>query len=419
MRNLSLGKTPSRITPILNIQGGIHIYNGRHTRAVEALNLCGADIWLSVTRESSILSDPAFTYLLPGEVISRTAIIVTRTGQRICVCGALDSEEFSSLGLFSEVSEYASSISFVEALTVQLSRLMPFSIIALNFSGADASSDGLSHSDFQLVDNILSSLGFTGDIVSSENIMKHIRGRKSDYEADKIALAVDAAMDIYDEARGQLRIGMSGEDIQRLFQSIIDAKGFGYSWHKHNNPFVSVGTRSSYMCTHPPKGVFIQGGDVINVDLGVRIDGFASDNQRTFYALKAGETVPPEEVQRAFATLGKINTAVCAAMRTGVNSFELTQIGDRIMRECGYPEGYSGSFGHEIGLYAHVGGISAGKNPQKASLDNTLQRNMTFTLEPAIITSRGRVCREEVVKVTDGGGVMFGRQQKEIWLISQ
>ena len=42
---------------------------------------------------------------------------------------------------------------------------------------------------------------------------------------------------------------------------------------------------------------------------------------------------------------------------------------------------------------------------------------MTFTLEPAIITSHGRVCREEVVAVGKERGELLSTLQDEIWLI--
>ena len=44
---------------------------------------------------------------------------------------------------------------------------------------------------------------------------------------------------------------------------------------------------------------------------------------------------------------------------------------------------------------------------------------MTFTLEPAILTSFGRVCREEVVVVGKEKGEILSTLQDEIWLIEK
>ncbi len=225
-------------------------------------------------------------------------------------------------------------------------------------------------------------------------------------------------MKIYDEARPRVRLGMSGRDVQALFQGIIRGKGYGFSWDEQGNPYVSVGARSSYNCRRPPVDVFIEPGDLVNVDLGVRIDGFASDNQRSFYALRPGETAPPYEVQHAWETIQRMNREVCAAMRTGVNSDDLTEIGNRVMLEAGYEDGWKGGYGHEIGLFAHNGGIGAGRGA-RIGMDTLLEENMTFTLEPAILTSHGRLCQEEVVRVTKDGGQMLSTPQKEVWIIHE
>ncbi len=87
------------------------------------------------------------------------------------------------------------------------------------------------------------------------------------------------------------------------------------------------------------------------------------------------------------------------------------------MNGYGYSGKKFGGYGHEISIYAHVGGIGAGENAVSGFLDTMLEKNMTFTLEPAIVTSHGRVCQEEVVCVKSGGGIILSAPQKEIWMI--
>jgi len=52
-------------------------------------------------------------------------------------------------------------------------------------------------------------------------------------------------------------------------------------------------------------------------------------------------------------------------------------------------------------------------------MDTILEENMTFTLEPSIITPMGRLCQEEVVRVTKDGGQMLSTPQTEVWLITE
>jgi Xaa-Pro aminopeptidase len=224
-------------------------------------------------------------------------------------------------------------------------------------------------------------------------------------------------MEIYELARPHMKLGMSGKDVQALFQNIVKEKSFGYSWQKEYNPYVSIGIRSSYNCKMPPSDVYIMPGDLVNVDFGITVDGFASDNQRSFYAPDVGETAPPEEVRRAFLTMQSVNTAVCAAMKTGIDSRSLADVGNKVMNEYGYDGKKFGGYGHEICIYAHNGGIGAGESAVNNFMDTILEENMTFTLEPAIITSHGRLCQEEVVCVKKDGGIMLSTPQKEIWSI--
>ncbi len=400
-----------------NDGGRLQILAGRYRRAEAALAEQGVGAWITLGRETHLLGEPAMLFLAPMTIFRHTALILTPAGGRICVCAGIEAEELRVSGLFTEITEYKTPADFEAVLAGALAALIPLKKIALNFSRYDPSSDGLSHSDFLLLERILKKTGFEGEIVSSEPLMKKVRGKKSDAEAGKIKKAAQAAAEIYELARPLMETGMSGKDVRDLFQRLADGRGLGYSWQKEYNPYVSVGARSSYNCKMAPSDVFIQPGDVVNVDFGILSDGYASDNQRTFYAPESGETEAPAEVRRAFGALQSVNRAVCAAMKTGTDSRSLSAVGSAVMSEYGFDGIKFASYGHEIGLFAHVGGIAAGENAFSAFTDTLLEENMTFTLEPAVVTSRGRVCQEEMVCVKSGGGVMLSTPQKEIWII--
>jgi len=393
------------------------IMQQRYRRATEALHKQGIDAWISMGRETTILGEPALELLLPFQIMGRTVVAITAMGERICIVAPMEAEEIEESGIFTQVRLYRNLDEFRIELGQLIKEFAAYDKIALNVSESDPSADGLSVSDHKLLIHMMVEANAIGEFVSSAELMKMIRGSKSDEEVTLIARTVQAAMVLYDDLRPQIRIGMSGREVQALFQQTIDARGYGYSWQKEGNPYISVGTRSSYLCKRPPEEVTLQPGDVINIDLGLRIDGYASDNQRTLYCLKPGETEAPEEVQHAFHTLQAINAAVCTAMRSGVSSDDLTAIGNEIMLQQGFSQGWKGSFGHELFYYAHHGGIKTGFTPYMPELDKTLEENMTFTLEPSIITAYGRVCQEEVVCVTASGGRMLSTPQREIWLI--
>ncbi|MDD4774288.1 MAG: M24 family metallopeptidase, partial [Eubacteriales bacterium] len=338
------------------------ILNNRFERAADALAENGIGAWIIIGTETHMLGEPAMLFLSPMHVLKKTAFILTADGRRICISHSIESEEFDRSRLFTEINVYRTFNEFEKKLGSAVSSLMPLGKIAIDFSRYDASCDGLSYSDYMLLDGILKKLDFCGMLVSSEPLIKKIRGKKSDEEVAKIKKAADCAMEIYEHARLCIKPGMSGKDVQDLFHKLTDEKKYGYSWQKEYDPYVSVGTRSSYNCKMPPDDIYITPGDLVNVDFGITVDGFSSDNQRSFYALEKGETEPPDEIQRAFCALQSVNKAVCAAMKTGVDSRSLADIGNKVMNEYGYEGKRFGGYGHEIGIFAHNGGIGAGES---------------------------------------------------------
>ncbi|HOX31580.1 MAG TPA: M24 family metallopeptidase [Spirochaetales bacterium] len=393
------------------------VHERRFERAHEAMRQEGVDAWVFCGRETHILGEPAMLFLMPTQMGGKTTVIVAADGQRIVVGSIMQMEELEASGLFTKLVTYPTLADYEGLVAEALRGLGPLRRIALDFSESDPSSDGLTVTAKAMLDRCFAAAGLEAELVSSAPLMKAVRGRKSDEEVGLIARAVEAAMEVYDAARPLMRAGMSGRDVQRLFKRLIRERELGYSWYEPENPYVSVGARSSYLCKRPPADVFIEPGDLVNVDLGIQLEGFASDDQRSFYAPREGEKAPPYEVQRAFETIQEMNATVCAHMKAGVDSDELTRYGNEIMLRNGYPQGFKGGYGHEIGIYAHNGGLTAGYNPFKPELDKKLELNMTFTLEPAILTPFGRLCQEEVVVVKEEGGRFLSRPQKEVWLI--
>ena len=393
------------------------IIRKRYERAHATMQSMAIDAWISLGRETTILGEPALELLLPFQVMGRTAVVLYRSGETACLVSPMEAEELVESGLFSCVCLHRSPDEFADELRNLIQSCGGFARIALNISDSDPSADGLTMTNYKLLTRLFQEAGVTAEVVSSAPLMKKVRANKSAVEVEAIACTVQAAMGVYDDVRQLICQGQSGRELQGIIQRLIDSKGYGYSWQKEGNPYISVGTRSSYLCKRPPEDVFIEPGDVINIDMGLQINGYASDNQRTFYALKAGETTPPSEVVHAWETLQMINRAVCHGMKAGVCSDDLTAIGNEVMLSRGFKQGWTGAFGHELHFYAHHGGIKAGYTPYMPELDKTLEENMVFTLEPSLITPYGRVCQEEVVCVTATGGIMLSTPQNSIWTI--
>lgn len=388
----------------------------RLKRGIAAMGAQNVDMWIAAGRDLQHKGEPMLNYLLTFEMSGPVAVILTKDGHTVAVNSQMEIEEIQSMGLFDEVIVNNDGYDGLAGIISEKVRAYVPKRIALNCSDKDVTSDGLSYTLYRVIDKAFQAAGFAGEICPSHNLMKYLRANRSQEEVALIRSAVQESMKIYQEARPQMHLGMSGMDIQRLFQGIADRKGFGYSWPKYGNPFNSIGPRSSYLCKRPAEDVFIQPGDVVNVDFGIIVNGASSDNQRTFYALRDGETQPPEEVIHAFRTIGEVNSALAKHMKMGVKSGDILQYANEIFEKNGYPK-RQGGFGHEIGYFAHDGVLSPGSSRCEPEIDATFLEGMTFTLEPAILTSFGRVCREEVVAVGRNEGEILSTLQDEIWLI--
>ena len=161
--------------------------------------------------------------------------------------------------------------------------------------------------------------------------------------------------------------------------------------------------------------MFARPGDLINVDFGLRIGDFASDDQRSFYVLGEGETEAPEEVRRAFDAVQAAIRAAVKASAPGVYATVPRDKANEVFEALGYPK--VGGLGHELGTYAHEGGMRIGSEFSVREMDQHLEEGMTFTMEPAILTSHGRLCQEEVVAITGDGCRFLSTPQTEVWLI--
>lgn len=388
----------------------------RMERALAAVREQNIDLWLTIGRETHLLTDPAFMYLIPCTPGSRTALCIMPSGS-VCITSGMHIEEMDKYGVCTQNIGYTTMDDFDQKFENLLRTIPKKGRIALNYSDGDTSADGLRLTEYRRLMAMLKKVGFEGEIVSSQLLMKRTRAQKNTAEVARIGRAVDAAMDLFDDFRAALKVGMSGRDIQKWFQDEARARGYEISDGHSGSPFCSVGARSSYYCVKPPLDIFVQPGDLVNVDLGVRVDDYASDNQRSYYILREGETDAPEDLKHAFATMQKAQQTVVDTMRPGLDTTALARAASKVFEENGFPP--VNHLGHELGAFAHEGGMGCGGIGQRIGLDTTLEVGMTFTTEPAIITPYGRLCQEEVITVTPTGGMFHGRRQKELWLIGK
>lgn len=373
------------------------------------------DLWITFVRETSHIGDPCLDLVLGLNLTWQSALMISRTGERIAIVGRFDADSVEQTGGYTTVVGYDQSIR--EPLLEHLTRLDPRQI-ALNFSENDSAADGLTHGMFRLLNQIVADTGYAGRFVSAEGVIGALRGRKTPAEVSRIQSAIQETDAIFQRIGQRIRPGVTAREIAGWFHKAAAEKGLGLSWGRDHCPVVTPGPDAPF--GHAMPGDFaVQRGHLLQVDFGVQKDGFVSDLQRTWYVLDEGETEPPAEVLTGWKAVRAALEAGRAALRPGVQGWEVDQAARETLIQAGYPE-YMHAFGHHIGRTAHDGATVLGPRWERygTSIDGVIEAGNVFAIELGVrVPGRGYIGCEEDVSVTSAGAEYLSEFQKELWCI--
>ena len=371
------------------------------------------DLWLTFVRETSAGGDPVLP-LIYGEtdLTWQSALILTRTGERIAIVGRFEAETVRGIGAYPTVLPYDESIS--AALLPLLERLAPRQI-ALNYSADDVLADGLSHGLYQVLLGYLKGTPFLERIVPAEQVSGALRGRKTSEEIARIRAAIATTERILELTFDYVQPGMAETEIGAFMQSQYDAFHVGPAWNLGACPIVNAGPDSPVGHVGWTKQQVMR-GQLLHLDFGVRQNGYCSDIQRVVYFLAAGENRPPDPLQRGFDTVVQAIRAAVKAMRPGVLGKEVDLVARGLVTGAGYPE-YKYGTGHHLGRLAHDGGGILGPEWERYGdgPNYPIEVGHVYTVEPGLmVPGYGYVGIEEDVWVTESGAEFLSEPQVEL-----
>jgi len=242
--------------------------------------------------------------------------------------------------------------------------------------------------------------------VASE-ILEPMRMIKDRDEIAVMKKAGEITDKVYGEVVKYLKTGLTEKDV---------AHEVDYQFTRHGaeqNSFVTgVRFRSPKKpwTLHGPRSTTreLEEGDTISFDFGCVYQGYCSDFGRTVYV---GD--PPAKVREIHDTVMAAQAAAIEKMIDGtITAEDLDRVARGIIEEAGYGECFVHRLGHGIGVTVH-------EPPFLYIPDDTILRSgMTFTVEPSILLTNSWSARvEDVVLVTDNGGVPFSNYHKELTTI--
>jgi Xaa-Pro aminopeptidase len=381
-------------------------------QAIEILREKNIDAWLTFVRETSAGGDPVLPIIYGHELTWQSALILTQKGDTYAIVGHFEAETARRTGAYTTVIPYHESIR--RNLLHTLERIYPGKI-AINYSTNDVHADGLSYGLYQLLVKYFDDTPWEQRLISAEDILSALRGRKTEGELARIRTAIATTQNIFDHTFDFAQPGMTETEISQFMHMQMAELGVEAAWDVGSCPTVNAGPDSPVGHVGP-SDIKLERGQLLHIDFGVRQQDYCSDIQRVAYYLKPGEDQAPDEIRRAFDTIVRAIQAAVQAMVPGTLGREVDAIARKIVTDAGYPEFKYGT-GHHLGRLAHDGAGLLGPTWERyGNMPNyPLEAGQVYTVEPGVaVPGYGYVGLEENVLVTETGTVFLSEPQTDL-----
>jgi Xaa-Pro aminopeptidase len=192
---------------------------------------------------------------------------------------------------------------------------------------------------------------------------------------------------VYEECLSVLREGVTELEVQEAIAAAYKRRGTRPAF-----AIVCFGPNTA-LPHHSTGNTRLKHGDMVIMDIGCQLEGYASDITRT---VSFGS--PTSEQRRVYEVVYEAHRAAYGAGRPGVTCENVDHAAREVISEAGYGEYFIHRTGHGIGLSTHEPPYIVQGNKQE------IQPGMCFSDEPGIyLPDRFGVRIENIVTVTDNG----------------
>jgi Xaa-Pro aminopeptidase len=388
----------------------------KHRQAIGLMHEHGIDTWLiQFARETGMRPDP-LGYLVGGSVTWPSAFLLNSDGSTAAIVGSGDAGTFEATGLWSDVRAFRNGPR--EDLLDVLLKWDP-KALGVTWSESDDTADGITYGMYRLLETMLSGTRFADRLVSAGDLAGDVRGIKLPEEVEAIAHAVRVTEELLERMERRLEPGITEIGLQRAVHEWVREAGWKFSWDEEYCPMVNFG-QPAFLGHAGPTERALEPGDVIHVDVGLIVAGFASDLQRTWYWRRPGESEAPPDVKRTFDAVKAAMDAGVAALKPGSRGFEVDAASRSTVEEWDFPEpGFA--FGHGCGRVAHDGSGLLGPEWERYG-DRPrvkIREGNVFAVEMDLEVPGygGLIGLEEEVVVTAEGARYLSDPQRELKLL--
>lgn len=239
--------------------------------------------------------------------------------------------------------------------------------------------------------------------VPAKELLVRAVAAKADDEVAAIRRAQRVTEAVFEHVLDVLRPGVTEREVaaEIVYQHL--ARG---AERMAFEPIVAAGPNGALPHARPTDRR-IAPGDVVVLDFGCVVDGYASDMTRT---VAVGE--PPEEAHAVYRVVLAAQEAALAAARAGIASRDLDASARSVIEAAGYGEHFSHGLGHGVGLQTH-------EWPRVSyQVDYDLPEHAVVTIEPGVyLPGRFGVRIEDMVLLRPGGCDNLTRAPKDFLLL--
>ena len=239
-----------------------------------------------------------------------------------------------------------------------------------------------------------------GILTPAQKLLDDLRASKDEGELALMRRAQEITDESFRAILNFIRPGMTEREIAaRLIYELLSRGGDKVSF----DPIVAAGTNGSRPHAVPGDQV-VDAGMFITMDFGCKVEGYCSDMTRT---VALGH--PTQEMEDVYNAVLSAQRAGINAARAGVTGQEIDEAARRVLREAGYGEYFSHSFGHSLGVDIH-------ESPNASSKEKRLMPvGAVISAEPGVyIPGRFGVRIEDVLILNENGCENITRSPKDL-----
>ncbi|MDD5055012.1 MAG: Xaa-Pro peptidase family protein [Candidatus Peribacteraceae bacterium] len=206
--------------------------------------------------------------------------------------------------------------------------------------------------------------------VQTSGLIEELRRSKSVSELSNVKRACSITLSILKMMPRLLKSGMSERELSMKIEALalkLGAESMAFP------TIVGFGENTAFPHHHPTERR-LKRGDIVQIDLGVKVNGYCSDYSRVFFT-----TQPTKDQRTALQALKKAKSAAEQLVRSGRENSALDLKAREVLATFGLENAFTHALGHGVGLEIHEG-LSISKKAKRKKL----LRNEVITIEPGV-----------------------------------